>query len=89
MIDLQALGVIAGGLGLSLLGMGLMTNGLDLAAGPAPHRILAGASLLAAGIHAQLALSDMEQALRLCSALRRAARQIHKTRRRLADGRKS
>ena len=44
MIDLQALGTMAGGLGLFLLGMGLMTDGLKLAAGPALHRILAGAT---------------------------------------------
>jgi len=43
-IDLQALGTMAGGLGLFLLGMGLMTDGLKLAAGPALHRILAGAT---------------------------------------------
>ncbi|MDM7943676.1 MAG: Na/Pi symporter [Hydrogenophaga sp.] len=41
---LQTLGVMAGGLGLFLLGMGLMTDGLKLAAGPALHRILAGAT---------------------------------------------
>ncbi len=35
---------MAGGLGLFLLGMGLMTDGLKLAAGPALHRILAGAT---------------------------------------------
>lgn len=44
MIDLQTLGTVAGGLGLFLLGMGLMTDGLKLAAGPALHRILAGAT---------------------------------------------
>ncbi|MGQ3050697.1 MAG: Na/Pi cotransporter family protein [Roseateles sp.] len=44
MIDLQILGTMAGGLGLFLLGMGLMTEGLKLAAGPALHRILAGAT---------------------------------------------
>jgi phosphate:Na+ symporter len=44
MIDLQTLGMMAGGLGLFLLGMGLMTDGLKLAAGPALHRILAGAT---------------------------------------------
>ena len=44
MIDLQTLGVMAGGLGLFLLGMGLMTDGLKLAAGPALHRILAAAT---------------------------------------------
>lgn len=37
-------GLMAGGLGLFLLGMGLMTDGLKLAAGPALHRILAGAT---------------------------------------------
>jgi phosphate:Na+ symporter len=42
--------------------------------------------LLAAGADARLALTDMEQALRRCSALRRAAQQLHKSRRRLADG---
>jgi phosphate:Na+ symporter len=41
MIDWQTLGVMVGGLGLFLLGMGLMTDGLKLAAGPALHRILA------------------------------------------------
>lgn len=44
MSALQTLGLIAGGLGLFLLGMGLMTDGLKLAAGPALHRILAGAT---------------------------------------------
>lgn len=44
MIDLPTLGTMAGGLGLFLLGMGLMTEGLKLAAGPALHRILAGAT---------------------------------------------
>jgi phosphate:Na+ symporter len=44
MIDLHALSLMAGGLGLFLLGMGLMTDGLKLAAGPALHRILAGAT---------------------------------------------
>jgi phosphate:Na+ symporter len=44
MIDLQAFGLIAGGLGLFLLGMDLMTDGLKLAAGPALHRILTGAT---------------------------------------------
>jgi phosphate:Na+ symporter len=43
-MDLQTLGLMAGGLGLFLLGMGLMTDGLKLAAGPALHRILAGAT---------------------------------------------
>jgi len=44
MIDLQALGLMAGGLGLFLFGVGLMTVGLKLAAGPAVHRILADAT---------------------------------------------
>ncbi|MDZ4399056.1 Na/Pi symporter [Hydrogenophaga sp.] len=44
MSDFQTLGLVAGGLGLFLLGMGLMTDGLKLAAGPALHRILAGAT---------------------------------------------
>lgn len=44
MIDLPTLGVMMGGLGLFLLGMGLMTDGLKLAAGPALHRILIGAT---------------------------------------------
>ncbi len=48
MMDVQnlgsTLGLMAGGLGLFLLGMGLMTDGLKLAAGPALHRILAGAT---------------------------------------------
>lgn len=43
-IDLQALGTMAGGLGLFLLGMGLMTDGLRLSAGPALPRILAEAT---------------------------------------------
>jgi phosphate:Na+ symporter len=43
-LSLQLLGTMAGGLGLFLLGMGLMTDGLKLAAGPALHRILAGAT---------------------------------------------
>lgn len=37
-------GLMAGGIGLFLLGMGMMTDGLKLAAGPALHRILAGAT---------------------------------------------
>jgi len=41
------------------------------------------ADLLAAGADARLALNDMEQALRRGSALRRAAQQLHKSRRRL------
>lgn len=44
MTDLQVLGTAVGGLGLFLLGMGLMTDGLKLAAGPALHRILTGAT---------------------------------------------
>ncbi|MDZ4130454.1 MAG: Na/Pi symporter, partial [Hydrogenophaga sp.] len=44
MSDFQTLGLVAGGLGLFLLGMGMMTDGLKLAAGPALHRILAGAT---------------------------------------------
>lgn len=43
------------------------------------------AALLAAGADARLALTDMEQALRRCSALRRAAQQLHKSMRRLAE----
>ncbi|HSQ71427.1 MAG TPA: Na/Pi symporter, partial [Rubrivivax sp.] len=38
------MGPLAGGLGLFLLGMSMMTDGLKLAAGPALHRILAGAT---------------------------------------------
>ena len=41
MMDLSLIGGLAGGVGLFLLGMGLMTDGLRLAAGPALHRILA------------------------------------------------
>jgi len=41
---LNALGLLAGGLGLFLLGMTMMSDGLKLAAGPALHRILAGAT---------------------------------------------
>lgn len=41
---LHSLGTMAGGLGLFLLGMSLMTDGLKLAAGPALHRILSGAT---------------------------------------------
>lgn len=44
MVDLQALGTMAGGLGLFLLGMSLMTDGLKTAAGPSLHRVLAGAT---------------------------------------------
>jgi phosphate:Na+ symporter len=43
------------------------------------------AALLAAGAAARLPLTDMEQALRHGSALRRAAQQLHKARRRAAD----
>lgn len=42
--NLATLGMIAGGLGLFLLGMGLMTDGLKLAAGPALRHILAHAT---------------------------------------------
>ncbi len=41
MIDFALIGGLAGGVGLFLLGMGLMTDGLRLAAGPALERILA------------------------------------------------
>ena len=41
---LSLIGPLVGGLGLFLLGMGMMTDGLKLAAGPALHRILAGAT---------------------------------------------
>lgn len=44
MIEWTTLGPMAGGLGLFLLGMNLMTDGLKQAAGPALHRILAGAT---------------------------------------------
>lgn len=44
------------------------------------------AALLSAGADARLALTDMEQALRRCSALRRAAQQLHKSRRRFSEG---
>jgi len=40
----QSIGYLAGGIGLFLLGMTLMTDGLKLVAGPALHRILAGAT---------------------------------------------
>jgi len=40
----SVMGPLVGGLGLFLLGMSLMTDGLKLAAGPALHRILAGAT---------------------------------------------
>jgi len=69
-IDLPMFGTMAGGLGLFMLGMGLMTDGLKLAADAA----------------ARLALPDMEQALRRCSAPRRATQQLHKSRRRIAFG---
>ena len=41
---LSLIGPLAGGLGLFLLGMGMMSDGLKLAAGPALHRILRGAT---------------------------------------------
>lgn len=41
MMDLALVGGFAGGVGLFLLGMGLMTDGLKLAAGPALERVLA------------------------------------------------
>lgn len=44
MIDLALIGGLAGGVGLFLLGMGLMTDGLKLAAGPALERVLAGST---------------------------------------------
>lgn len=44
MISLELLGGLAGGIGLFLLGMGLMTDGLKLAAGPALERILINAT---------------------------------------------
>jgi phosphate:Na+ symporter len=44
MIGWQGFGELVGGLGLFLIGMGLMTDGLKLAAGPALHRILVGAT---------------------------------------------
>ena len=43
-IVVSLIGPLAGGLGLFLLGMGMMTDGLKLAAGPALHRILANAT---------------------------------------------
>jgi phosphate:Na+ symporter len=43
-------------------------------------------ALLAAGARGELPLADMEQALRRCSALRRAAQQAVKARQRLAAG---
>lgn len=55
MNTLALIGGLAGGVGLFLLGMGLMTDGLKLAAGPALERILANATKtrlrgLAAGV---------------------------------------
>jgi len=44
MIDLALIGGLAGGVGLFLLGMSLMTDGLKLAAGPALERILANST---------------------------------------------
>jgi phosphate:Na+ symporter len=44
MDSLALIGGVAGGIGLFLLGMGLMTDGLKLAAGPALERILAGST---------------------------------------------
>lgn len=44
MLDWTALGTVAGGLGLFLLGMAMMTDGLKLAAGRALEQILAGAT---------------------------------------------
>ena len=44
MISLALIGGLAGGVGLFLLGMGLMTDGLKLAAGPALERILANST---------------------------------------------
>jgi len=46
MVDevLSLIGPLAGGLGLFLLGMSMMTDGLKLAAGPALHRILSSAT---------------------------------------------
>ncbi len=44
MSGLAPLGLLLGGLGLFLLGMAMMTDGLKLAAGPALHRILSGAT---------------------------------------------
>jgi len=43
-MDGTALSTLAGGLGLFLLGMAMMTDGLKLAAGRALERILAGAT---------------------------------------------
>ena len=43
-LSLEALAALAGGLGLFLLGMTMMTDGLKLAAGPALERILASAT---------------------------------------------
>jgi len=44
LISLALIGGLAGGVGLFLLGMGLMTDGLKLAAGPALERILANST---------------------------------------------
>lgn len=44
MIDWSIFGGLLGGIGLFLLGMGLMTDGLKLAAGPALERILASST---------------------------------------------
>ena len=44
MIEWGMLSRLLGGLGLFLLGMGMMTDGLKLAAGPALHRILSSAT---------------------------------------------
>lgn len=44
MIDLKTAGTVAGALGLFLLGMSMLTDGLKLAAGPALQRILRGAT---------------------------------------------
>lgn len=41
---MSSFGLLLGGLGLFLLGMGMMSDGLKLAAGPALHRILSGAT---------------------------------------------
>ena len=43
-MNLNAIATFLGGLGLFLLGMNLMTDGLKRAAGPALHRILSGAT---------------------------------------------
>lgn len=44
MSGLTSISLLAGGLGLFLLGMGMMTDGLKLVAGPALHHILGGAT---------------------------------------------